>query len=137
MQDRIFSRVCRKVSSQHPLELSTNACQQLAHEHKASAMKRFLSVQAVLRLSKEQMHDAMFLRKLYLTRRAVLNKEGRAILAQMTDTEQPSGDDPHPVLNVARVGALATSLQQIAAKEQVHHYRIVHAWFRGVRAYLT
>ena len=90
------------------------------------------TMQAYLKLSPAQLEDTMFLRKLYLTKRSVLGRKGKAIVAQMAGSDTQSEAEAHPVLNIARVADLAADLKQIAAQEQVHHYRILRAWFRGV-----
>lgn len=87
------------------------------------------SEQVLLELSEEQVADLMHLRRLYLTKRALLAVQRTALIHSMANLD---GQLVHPSDNSAVAEEVAARLKDIAFEDQAVLYRIARAVWVGV-----
>ncbi|KAA6422014.1 MAG: hypothetical protein FRX49_08032 [Trebouxia sp. A1-2] len=99
---------------------------------KSQSMTQYYSSSvALLQLSDEQLDDMEHLRRIYITRRAVLAREREALVAQ-TARCIINGQDQVPLPGSTKVSLLAAQLQQNAQEDYRVYHRIAAAARRGV-----
>ena len=86
--------------------------------------------QGLLELSEEQVADVMHLRCLYLTRRALLAQQRKAMIHSMASFDSQL---VHPSDNSVTAEEVAARLKDIAFEDQAVLYRIARAVWCGVR----
>ena len=88
------------------------------------------ALQELLLLSDAQMQDFAHLRRLYLTKRALLAFERKKLVHQMQDSETAL---PHPADGQIGVPEVAAKLRQNAADDYEVYMKVGYAVRRGVR----
>lgn len=102
------------------------------HLAKTQSMSHYYaSSVALMQLSDEQLGDMEHLRRIYLTRRAVLAQEREALVAQAARCII-NGQEHVPLPGTTKVSLLAAQLQQNAQEDYRVYHRIAAAARRGV-----
>lgn len=79
-------------------------------------------------LCEEQVHDLLFLRRLYIHRRGVLNLQRQALVSK----PYPTSNTSHPQQELDRVSELTAGLKEIALQDCKAYHLVSHAMCRGV-----
>jgi hypothetical protein len=90
-----------------------------------------LHLQSLLDLSDAQVDDALYIRRLYLTKRGLLAVERNALMAEMDTVNKAI---PHATESLASVSNVASLLQQNAIQDYQVYIKVCAAMRRGVNS---
>ena len=88
-----------------------------------------MRLQSLLDLSEAQVDDALYIRRLYLTKRGLLAVERNALMAEMDTVNKAI---PHATESLASVSNVASLLQQNAIQDYQVYIKVCAAMRRGV-----
>lgn len=86
-------------------------------------------MQSLLDLSEAQVDDALYIRRLYLTKRGLLAVERNALMAEMDTVNKAI---PHATESLASVSNVASLLQNNAIQDYQVYIKVCAAMRRGV-----
>ena len=87
-------------------------------------------LQNLIGLTNEQTHDMVSIRRLYMTKRASLDKQRKAVVRQMGESEQQGC---HPSDSFVALSLLAEQAKDITAKDFKVYCTVVSGLYQGVR----
>ena len=90
-------------------------------------------LQKPAQLSDEQISDLLYLRRLYIHRKAMLQMQRQALISK----PYVSNNVQHPQQDLDHVDDMAAALKQIALQDCKAYHQVSHAMTRGVSPLIT